>query len=635
MRLYSGLSLDFIRDSAHNRIAEKLKDAFFRQFRYSPPASEVNSWRNSLRAVSQVLDEAKLHDHGILLEYQLPMTSKRLDCMVTGRDADERDAAVIIELKQWDHCGDAGADNLVTTRLGGNERDVLHPSAQVGQYQRYLEDSHTAFHEPPNPIRLASCAYLHNYVAENGDVLFADRFREVRERAPVFTADDVEQLQAFLAGSVKEGCGEPVLRRVEQSRYCPSKKLLEHVAQVVKGHFAYVLLDEQLVVYERVLATARRGFKDRRKAALIVRGGPGTGKSVIAMNLLGDLSRAGLNAQYATGSRAFTETLRNVIGTRGGAQFRYFNSYAEADVNAVDVLICDEAHRIREFSHSRFTPKARRSKKPQVEELIDAAKVCVFLVDDRQTVRPGEIGTADYLVARAKAASCTVLDYRLEAQFRCAGSDAFVNWVNNTLGIERTANVIWENDERFEFRIFESAENLDAAIRRKAAEGFSARVTAGYCWPWSKPRPDGTLVQDVVIGPFQRAWNARPDAGRLARGIPKAMLWAHDSNGLDQVGCVYTAQGFEFDYVGVIFGADLVYDFDAGDWAGQRERSRDHTVKRSGDRFTEFVKNTYRVLLSRGLKGCYVYFVDRDAERFVKSRIEWRKGTAAEMVAEP
>lgn len=130
MHLYSGLSTDFIRDSATE---------VFRQFRFNPSPSEVNSWRNSLRAVSQVIDDAKLHDHGILLECQLPMTSKRLDCMVTGQDGDRRDSAVIIELKQWDRCGDAGADNLVTTRLGGVERDLLYPSAQVGQYQSYLD----------------------------------------------------------------------------------------------------------------------------------------------------------------------------------------------------------------------------------------------------------------------------------------------------------------------------------------------------------------------------------------------------------------------------------------------------------------------------------------------------------------
>jgi hypothetical protein len=256
MRLYSGLSTDFIRDNVHNRIAEKLKDAFFHQYRHNPAPSEVNSWRNSLRAVSQVIDDAKLHDHGILLEYQLPMSSRRLDCMITGQNEAQRDNAVILELKQWDKCGDAGADNLVTTYVGGRERDLLHPSAQVNGYQRYLEDSHTAFYEPPAPIELASCAYLHNYTAEKGDVLFADRFREILDASPTFTADDVETLQAFLLERVREGRGEPVLRRVEQSRYRPSKKLLEHVGEVVRGNPAYVPLDEQLVALGLLRVTA-------------------------------------------------------------------------------------------------------------------------------------------------------------------------------------------------------------------------------------------------------------------------------------------------------------------------------------------------------------------------------------------
>ncbi len=626
MRLYSGSSTDFIRDSVHNRIGAKLKDAFFRQYRYNPAPSEVSSWQNSLRAVSQVIDTAHLHDHGVLLEYQLPMTSKRLDCMICGQDGDRRENAVILELKQWERCGDAGADNLVTTRLGGAERDTLHPAAQVNQYQRYLEDSHTAFHEPPSPIRLASCAYLHNYEAAPDDTLFAERFRPILDASPVFTAVDVDQLQAFLTQRLAGGHGEPILRRVEQSKYRASKKLLEHVGEVIKGNPAYVLLDEQLVVYERVLATARRDLDGRKKTAVIIQGGPGTGKSVIAINLMADLSAAGLNAHYATGSKAFTETLRKIIGARGSQQFKYFNSYMGADVNAIDVLICDEAHRIRETSNSIYTKKEERTTKPQVRELLDAAKISVFFVDDRQAVRPGEIGRTDYIRAEASAYGCDVREYRLEAQFRCAGSDGFVSWINNTLGIERTANVIWEGDERFDFRIFESPIDLDAEIRRKAAAGFSARMTAGYCWPWSTPRPDGTLVEDVVIGEWRRPWNARPDAGRLARGIPKSHLWAYEPGGLDQVGCVYTAQGFEFDYVGVIFGTDLAYDPDTSDWIARRERSHDVTVKRSKDRFAEFVKNTYRVLLSRGLKGCYVHFMDKETERFVRSRVEWRAG---------
>ena len=223
----------------------------------------------------------------------------------------------------------------------------------------------------------------------------------------------------------------------------------------------------------------------------------------------------------------------------------------------------------------------------------------------------------------AEMMDCDVVEYQLEAQFRCAGSDGFVNWVDNTLGIRRTANVLWTGDEKFDFRIFASPESLEDAIFEKDAEGFTARMTAGFCGPWSKKiNADGTLVDDVVIGDYRRPWNAQPNASRLASGIPPAHLWAYDENGKNQIGCVYTAQGFEFDYAGVIFGTDIRYDFDTQRWVGDKSASHDTVVKRSGDRFVDLVKNTYRVLLSRGLKGCYVCFLDRDTERFVRSRVE-------------
>jgi DUF2075 family protein len=284
--------------------------------------------------------------------------------------------------------------------------------------------------------------------------------------------------------------------------------------------------------------------------------------------------------------------------------------------------VADEAHRIRKTSNSIYTPKAGRSDMPQIEELINASKVAVFFIDDDQVVRPDEIGSVQYIKDSSIRHGCTVFEYGLEAQFRCAGSEGFVNWVNNTLGIKRTANVLWQGTEGFDFRIFSSPEELEREIRKKAEAGNSARMTAGFCWPWSKPSQDGALVSDVCIGEYRRPWNARPEATRLAKGIPKAPLWAYEPNGIEQVGCVYTAQGFEFDYVGVIFGKDLRYDMDSQKWIGSKECSFDTTVKRSGERFTELVKNTYRVLLTRGMKGCYVHFMDKDTERFVRSRME-------------
>lgn len=622
MRLYAGSSSQFITDTLQNQIAGKLQNAFLGYYRFNPSPGEVQSWRNSLRAISQVFQYAKLMDNGILLEYQLPLSSRRLDCMITGFDGNKRENAVIVELKQWEKSEEAEGENEVITFLGGGEREVLHPSVQVGQYASYLKDTHTAFYED-NPIELNACSYLHNYSFKENEPLIAPKFNEIAARFPLFSSDDVETLTSYLREKLEEGKGTDVLRRIEDGGYRPSKKLMDHIGNLIKGDSQFILLDEQLVAYDKVLACARRGFHDKKKAVILIKGGPGTGKSVIAINLMADLLLKGFNSHYATGSRAFTETLRRIIGNRGAIQFKYFNSYVGAEVNAVDVLISDEAHRIRKTSSSRFTPKEQRLGTSQIQELIKASKVSVFLIDDDQVVRPDEIGSSAYIRENAEKEGCNVHEYELQVQFRCSGSEAFVNWVNNTLGIKRTANVLWNGEESFDFKIFPSPESLESAIRDKIQQGYTARMTAGFCWEWSKKlKSDGTLRMDVVIGAYRRPWNARPEAARLPRNIPKATLWAHDPNGINQVGCVYTAQGFEFDYVGVIFGKDLMYDFDKQEWVGIKENSRDPTVRRSRDRFKELIKNTYRVLLSRGMKGCYVYFLDRDTERFVRTRTE-------------
>jgi len=623
MRLYSGTSAQFIQDSTRNQIADKLKESFFEYFRYNPSINEINSWRHSLLAVSSVFSEAKLLDHGILLEYQLPLSSKRLDCMIMGQDEHGSDNAVIIELKQWDKCKDSDCENEVMTWVGGANREVLHPSAQVGQYKMYLRDTHTAFYEGNPPINLNACSYLHNYPRDIKDVIFLEKFQKLLKENPLFTKDDVPVLEEYLIEKLKKGNGLDVLEKVEKSKYRPNKQLMNHVSNIIKGKSEYVLLDEQLVVFDRVLTSANQGMVNKKKSMVIIKGGPGTGKSVIAINLMADLLAKGYNTHYVTGSRAFTETLRKIIGTRGSVQFKYFNSFAKAERNEVDIMICDEAHRIRETSNSRFTKKADRSNLPQLEELLNAGKVCVFFLDDDQVVRPGEIGSTRYLKETALKLDCQIHEYELEAQFRCSGSDGFVNWINNTLGVKRTANVIWNpGKEEFDFQVFQSPEQLEKAIRSKVSKGFTGRVTAGFCWKWSQANPDGTLPNDVIIGDYQRPWDARPEAKKLAPGIPKASLWAYDPNGIDQIGCVYTAQGFEFDYVGVIFGKDLIYNFDTQTWEGHKENNADSVVKRSKEKFVDLVKNTYRVLLSRGLKGCYVHFIDKDTERFFKSRME-------------
>jgi uncharacterized protein len=624
MHLYSGVTTDFVADATRNRIAGKLKDAFFNYFRYEPSPSEVTSWQNSLRAMSDVVELASLDDHGIVVELQLPLSSKRLDCLLTGHDTSDRAQAVVIELKQWTNVEPSSIEDCVTVFLGGRLRDELHPSAQVGGYQRYLMDVHTGFTD--GGIGLSACAFAHNANRGPGEVFWSQEYQALLDRWPLFGGNQADGFADFLTDQLSRGDGRVVLEDVLKGRYRPHKRLLEHTARIIKREPAYVLLDEQQVVFNHILGRVRDREASSEQSAFLIRGGPGTGKSVIAVNLLAELSGDGYVTQHATGSKAFTENLRKVVGPRAKAQFNYFNSFAAAEPQVLDAIVCDEAHRIRENSNHRYMKKENRSDLPQVEELMQAAKVSVFFIDDRQVVRPGEVGSSDLIKDAATRLGIPVFEHELETQFRCGGSDAFVGWVDNTLEVTRTPFVMWDPGEEFDFQIVDSPQELELLIRNKAREGHSARLTAGFCWPWSDPRPDGSLVSDVELHDWSMPWNAKPDAGRLAAGIPKSNYWASDPAGLEQVGCVYTAQGFEYDYAGVIFGPDLIWRPRKG-WIGQPMSSYDSIVKRGSSkdpaRFTELVKNTYRVLLTRGLLGCYVYFDDDQTRDFVLSRVEW------------
>jgi uncharacterized protein len=431
-----------------------------------------------------------------------------------------------------------------------------------------------------------------------------------------------DALASFLDARVNGPDDGSIMDRIIETRFRPNKRLLDHVAGIIANEPAFILLDEQQIAFSAIVDEVRSAGSGTRQVVFLVQGGPGTGKSVIAVQLVAEMAKFGLTAVHATGSKAFTENLRKRVGGRASALFSYFKQLRKLD-EPVDVVILDEAHRIREVSTDRFTPASARTGRPQIEEILDAARVAVFLIDDRQVVRPGEVGSSELIRRAAGQREVEVREFELEAQFRANGSDAFVQWVDNTLEVARTPQVLWQADDPFVFEVVPTVQALEQLIRQAAASGASARLTAGFCWPWSDPDDAGRLAADVVVGGWSMPWNARPEAGRLASGIPKSHYWATDPGGINQVGCVYTAQGFEFDVVGVIFGADLVYRPGKG-WIGQPEESHDRTVRRgvSTEEFTRYVRNTYRVLLTRGLRACYVTFLDAPTRDFVWSRIE-------------
>lgn len=620
MQLYVGSSLQFIEDTVTNRITDKLKTSYFDYLGREPSPGEARSWQNSLPHVCALMQYSGLLDQGVILEYRLPRTSQRLDLMMTGVDATNKPHAVIVELKQWEAVQRSEISDCVVTFLGGKFRDVLHPSRQVGNYQIYLENNQTAFNS--GAVGIASCSFLHNLKFSPHSEIFDSRHSDLLRQYPLFTKGQTSDLLSYIKNLVGRGGGQAVLDKVLKSKYRAGKKLLEHTSAVIKREPTFVLLDEQQVAFNAVFAAVNRAFDDKTKSVILIKGGPGTGKSVIALNLVAELCGRGYNAQHATGSKAFTENVRKLVGNTAALQFKFFASYQGAERNEVDVLILDEAHRMYATGNSRWTPKAQRSTRPLIEHIIEAAKVSVFFIDDLQVVRPDEVGRVSLIRATAQKLRVPLYEYELEAQFRCSGSDAFINWVDNTLGLRATANECWDEGDPFEFKIFDDIRELESAIRERQTADESARLVAGFCWKWSAPDAQGKLIEDVVIDGWSMPWNAKPDAGRLAAGIPRSHFWASDPNGINQVGCIYTAQNFEFDYVGVIFGRDLRYDPSAKEWVADKSQSFDSVVKRADDgHYLGLVKNAYRVLLTRGLKGCFVYFADPATRDFFRSRI--------------
>ncbi len=579
----------------------------------SPSPGERRSWERSIPALRADLVDAGLGNVEMLVEYQLPLTSKRADVVLAGEHPKTgKPSYVIIELKQWSTASQfEESDTLVRIDQYG-ERPVTHPALQVRDYCDYILGFTSALADDPQLV--AGAAYLHN-ATDDGvrDLLTLPG----HEHGRLFTSQRRSEFQQFLKQRLAPGVpGAPYADALLSSRIAPSKQLLAVAADEVQRREMFVLLDEQRDAYNFVLHAVERARQSNTKTAVVVSGGPGSGKSVIALSLLGELSRQGRSVLHATGSRSFTQTLRKVAGKRAPRvqkMFQYFNSFMTVEPNGLDALILDEAHRIRETSANRWTRAEHRSGRPQLDELLDAARVPVFLLDEFQVVRPGELGTVEDIEARARAKGIEVVRINLDEHFRCGGSETYILWVKHLLGLEQ-GEAKWVGDEHFQVQVVDSPSEMEHLLGTHLANGYSARIAAGYCWAWSDPTPAGTLVPDVRIGDWSRPWNLKGE--RSIGGAPAAALWATDPAGFGQVGCVYTAQGFEYDYAGVILGQDLVWRDDR--WVAVRAANKDPDFRnreKVGDvDFDRLVRNVYKVLLTRGMRGVVLHSTDQPTQ---------------------
>lgn len=612
MIIYSRTKDGFMNDLLDGVLEERVGSAVLEKFGRHTPKSEIRAWTNSLTYMGTILGGSSIPDNaGIAIEYNIPYTSKRVDLIVSGYDSSGRNSAVIIELKQWEHADSVpGKDGVVKTYINGGNHEVTHPSYQAWSYAMAISDFNADVQD--NDVLLQPCACLHNYVECDPEPLLDPMYDIYTEKAPVFVKHDGARLKTFLESILKEGDDLKTIFMIDRGRLRPSKSLQDVLSSMMKGNREFVMIDTQKVVFEGIMDSARNVLKTGRKRTIVVRGGPGTGKTVLAVNLLTDLISDGASAIYVSKNQAPRKVYNcrlkgSMKKSRVDALFRGSGAFVNTPENTFDVILTDEAHRLSE--KSGFYSNEGEN---QVMELIRASRLSVFFIDEDQRVSVKDIGTMDEIRRYASRAGSEITEFELDSQFRCSGSDGYLEWVDNALQIRETAAFDMDPSFDYEFRVFDDPNEMRDAIRSRNAVNNRSRIVAGYCWNWITEGKDDPNIYDITIPEygFSMSWN-----------LGSTDTWAIDPDSIEEAGCIHTCQGLEFDYVGVIIGPDMRYDPDTNTVVtdvSKRART-DQSIKGLKKHSTDeqkviadrIIKNTYRVLMTRGMKGCYVFCTDK------------------------
>jgi uncharacterized protein len=614
-------------------LTERLRRAHQEAKGRAPSPGDEESWENSLPVVLAALLDRGLDLVEVLIEFDLPHTNSAIDVLLAGHHPGTGEPSyVAVELKQV-RTARVHPDCAVAVDLGyvtpeGRVRYKTHPVRQVQQYCQYLVRYLAPLRGRPH--QLSGVAFLHN--APESAVEALSQLPET-DMGRLFTMNSLEAFRGHLAARLdRERPGGEAADIISRAVTLPLPLITDPERHRPVQQSGLALLDEQHVLYDQVERDVRRLLKGRPrspKKIYIARGGPGSGKSAIAVELQRMLQQYGHSVGLASGSHAYTETLRALfVGRSRSGQvgqltsaarrlYPYFNSFTEAAPDSLDVLICDEAHRIRTTSTNRRTPKARRENaQPQAAELMAAARIPVFLLDDHQSLRPDEVGTAAYLHALAADLGHQAEVVDLEGVFRAGGSVRYQRWVHRLLGLDGYGPEGWVPDGRVDVLVADSPADMENYLHARHLEGLTARITAGYCWPWNSP-VDGTLPQDVSIGDWRRPWNVKE--GHQIDHAPISDRWSTDPRGIGQVGCAYTAQTFEYDWSGVIIGADLVWRDNR--FVVRRDESMDPELRKkkySNDVVERCIRNAYHVLLTRGIAGTVVFSTDPDTQEALR-----------------
>lgn len=615
MIVYNASKVQFLDDVFTNDIEHIVLDNVRRKLNRGTGVAEIRSWAASLVYMDRIMrDPAIPDDCGVAIEYQIPQTGKRIDFIISGQDEHFKDTLMLVELKQWSQAKLTGKDSLVETYVGGRIGEHTHPSYQAWSYATLLQGFNEVVYT--ENIHLHPCAYLHNYTDD--DVIRNPVYAPYIDKAPIFLKADAIKLRNFIKQHVLYGDKSNILYRIENGKIRPSKMLADSIGKMMKGNQEFVMVDDQKVVYENALALVKKA-SEGNKQVLIVQGGPGTGKSVVAINLLVELTKTGLLTQYVSKNAApravyearLTGSIRPTVVRN---LFKGSGSFIDVAPNMFDALIVDEAHRLNK--HSGLFGNLGEN---QIKEIITASKCAIFFIDEDQRVTLKDIGKKSEIEIWAYQLGANVTELELNSQFRCNGSDGYLAWLDNVLQIKETANEDL-HDIDYDFKVVDTPAVLRKMIDEKNELNNRSRMVAGYCWKWPSKSDSSKFDIEFPEYAFRMKWNLTEDGSS----------WIISPNSVNEIGCIHTCQGLEVDYIGVIVGEDLIVRNGVVITDTSKRASSDKSVQgykrllkenpeATRKQLDHIIKNTYRTLMTRGMKGCYVYFVDDETRDYFKS----------------
>ncbi len=333
------------------------------------------------------------------------------------------------------------------------------------------------------------------------DPAISDQYTAYLEEAPVFTKTDLLKFREFIKKCIKKGDNKELIYDIDHGKIRPSKSLQNAIAGMLSGNKEFVMIDDQKVVYDEILSISERCKADKRKRTIIVEGGPGTGKSVIAINLLSELTQRGQFVQYVSKNSAPRTVYQNKLKGKIKKStidnmFKGSGIYTEAENNDVHTILVDEAHRLNARS-GMFQNMGEN----QIKEIIHASICSVFFIDESQRVTMSDIGSVDEIIKWAQKEGSEIIQMQLVSQFRCNGSDGYLAWLDDVLGIRHTANFDL-CDIDYDLRVFDDPCELRDAIREKIRSIIvpeCLQVTVGTGSPMVRMILTSAILRSVIF----------------------------------------------------------------------------------------------------------------------------------------